>query len=72
MSLRKVKVDREFFINHCSNWLPEHKDMFIGFLKFESEGRISFYVQGRDFIIRDNRNDRDRLIGGGNHGRRGS
>jgi len=34
MSQRKIKVTREFFINHYGNWLPEH----------ESEGRIGFYA----------------------------
>jgi hypothetical protein len=69
MSQRKVKVTREFFINCCGNWLPENRNIFVGFLKFEKEGRVSFYVRGSSLIIRDNENCRDRLIGGGKHGR---
>jgi hypothetical protein len=43
--------------------------MSVGFLKLEKEGRISFYVRGSSLIIRDNKNCKDRLIGGGKHGR---
>jgi hypothetical protein len=69
MSRRKVKVTREFFINHCANWLPENRNVFVGFLKLEEEGRVSFYIRGQSLIIRDNRTYKDRLIGGGSHGR---
>jgi len=67
--MKRQKSSRGFFINYCSNWLPEHRKVCLELLKLEEEGRISFFKEGSSLIIRDNKKNTEKKFGGGINGR---
>jgi len=62
--MKREKASREFFINYCSNWLPEHRKVCLEILKLEKSGRLSFFKADDYLIIRDNEKNTERNFGG--------
>jgi len=67
--MSRRRVDRDFFITHCGNWLPENRHVCLGLLRLELKETIEFYVDGEKFIIKHNLRNEERVFGGEKNGR---